>query len=92
MSRKTGKVFLSYARSDRDPAQKIGRQLREAGFEVWDPDTEILPGADWTVDLKVALDSAGAQIVFLSPEGIWRRVRYLTRSSMRWAPGIFAGG
>jgi hypothetical protein len=73
MSRKTGKVFLSYARSDRDPAQKIGRQLREAGFEVWDPDTEILPGADWTVDLKVALDSAGALIVFISPEGLASR-------------------
>jgi hypothetical protein len=73
MSKKSGKVFLSYARSDRDPAQKIGHRLREAGFEVWDPDKEILPGADWAADLKVALDSAGALIVFISPEGMASR-------------------
>jgi TIR domain len=70
---KGGKVFLSYARSDRDPAQKIGRELRQAGFEVWDPDTEILPGADWTAELKTALDSAGAVVVLISPEAIASR-------------------
>jgi len=73
MNKKVGKVFLSYARTDRDPAQKIGHQLREAGFEVWDPDEEILPGADWTADLKIALDSAGAVVVFISPEGMASR-------------------
>jgi len=73
MNKSSGKVFLSYARSDRDPAQKIGRQLRNAGFEVWDPDQEILPGSDWTSDLKIALDSAGALVVFISPEGMASR-------------------
>jgi hypothetical protein len=71
--KKGSKVFLSYARSDREPAQKIGHELRQAGFEVWDPDQEILPGADWTGELRMALDSAGAVIVFISPEAMASR-------------------
>jgi len=67
------KVFLSYARSDREQAQKIGDQLRQAGFNVWDPDKEILPGSDWNTDLKTALDSANALVVFISPEGLASR-------------------
>jgi hypothetical protein len=39
------RVFLSYARSDRDLVQKIGQELRKAGLEVWDPDQKILSGA-----------------------------------------------
>jgi hypothetical protein len=73
MTKKPAKVFLSYAKTDRAPAQKIGHQLREAGFEVWDPDQEILPGSDWTADLKIALDSADALVVFISPEGMASR-------------------
>jgi hypothetical protein len=45
MPQRFGSVFFSYARSDRDLVQKIGQELSEAGFEVWDPDQEILPGA-----------------------------------------------
>jgi hypothetical protein len=73
MIEKGSKVFLSYARSDRDFAQKIGHQLRQAGFGVWDPDEEILPGADWSADLRMALDSAGAVVVFISPEAMASR-------------------
>jgi TIR domain len=67
MAGKSGRVFLSYARSDRDAVKRVRRQLQEAGFEVWDPDEEILPGADWSAALKTGLDSATAVIVFISP-------------------------
>jgi hypothetical protein len=66
-------VFLSYARSDRDLVHKIGQQLRDAGLDVWDPDEKILPGANWTAELKAALDSAGALVVFISPEAMASR-------------------
>lgn len=73
MVEKGAKVFLSYARGDRDAVKKIGRQLRQAGFDVWDPDEEILPGADWSGELKTALDSAGAMVIFISPEAMASR-------------------
>jgi hypothetical protein len=73
MPQKAGRVFLSYARSDRDLVKKIGHELSEAGLEVWDPDHDILPGSDWTGELKAALDSASALVVFISPEAMASR-------------------
>ncbi len=73
MAEKGSKVFLSYARSDRDAVTKVGRQLKQAGFQIWDPDEEILPGADWSFELKAALDSADAMVVFISPEAMASR-------------------
>jgi hypothetical protein len=73
MAQRAGAVFLSYARSDRDLVQKIGHKLSEAGLEVWDPDRNILPGANWTDELKAALDSAGALVVFISPDAMASR-------------------
>lgn len=73
MAEKGTKVFFSYARSDRDAVEKIGHQLQQAGFEVWDPDKEILPGSDWSTELKVALDSATAMVIFISPAAMASR-------------------
>jgi TIR domain len=73
MVKRDRKVFFSYARSDRELARKVAHQLREAGFQVWDPDEEILPGADWNAELKMALDSAQAIVVFISPDAIASR-------------------
>lgn len=61
-------VFLSYASADRDAVRKIVDHIRQAGFRVWDPDIEILPGDDWTAGLKQGLESSDAMVVFLSPE------------------------
>jgi TIR domain len=73
MAQKAGTVFLSYARSDRDLVQKIGDNLSEAGLEVWDPDRNILPGANWTDEFKAALDFAGALVMFISPDAMASR-------------------
>jgi hypothetical protein len=73
MPQKVRRVFLSYARSDRALVQKIGQELSDAGLEVWDPDQNILPGANWTDELKAALDSANALVVFISPEAMASR-------------------
>ena len=73
MPKNVGAIFFSYARSDRDVVQKIGQALSEAGLEVWDPDRKILPGADWTAELKAALDSASALVVFISPDAMASR-------------------
>lgn len=73
MAQKRAPVFISYARSDTDVVQKVARQLRDEGVDVWDPDERILPGANWTDELKGALESAGALVVFISPEAMASR-------------------
>ena len=40
-------VFLSYASSDRAPAQKICEALRAAGVEVWFDQNELTGGDAW---------------------------------------------
>ena len=73
MSKAADKIFLSYARADREPARKLAHHLREAGFRVWDPDFEILPGSDWTSALKNALKTSKALVVLISPDAIESR-------------------
>lgn len=67
------KVFLSYARGDKNRVQGIALRLREAGFDVWDPEQDILPGADWLSESKEALATAGALVAFISPESVASR-------------------
>jgi hypothetical protein len=63
-------VFLSYSHHDRDLAHALAKRLRAAGFQVWDPGTEILPGDNWASELGKALDDADAMVVLVSPEAL----------------------
>lgn len=67
------RIFLSYARADRDQARKLAQHLREAGLEVWDPEQELLPGSDFTAALKEALGKAEAVVVLISPDAMESR-------------------
>jgi hypothetical protein len=62
------KVYLSYGRADLKPAREISASLQSAGFEVWDPEREILPGSNFAASLQRALDTADAMVVLLSPD------------------------
>lgn len=73
MNKKSIRVFLSHATRDGDIAQKVGHHLSQAGYDVWDPAEQILPGADWAGELKQALDAAEAIVVFISPEAMASR-------------------
>lgn len=63
-------VFLSHTPDDRDLARGVASALREAGFEVWDPETEILPGDNWAEKIGQALEESEAMVVLLTPEAL----------------------
>jgi hypothetical protein len=67
---KVMKVFLSYSIKDKLWAKKIGSTLRDNGLEVWDADTEILPGDDWGHRISSALKDSDAMVVLISPDSI----------------------
>src|ERR1041384_1343520 len=73
MKKTVRKVFLSYHPADREAVSGIADHLRESGFPVWDPEAEILPGADWTTLLKKALESSFALLAFVSPKAMESR-------------------
>ena len=58
-------VFLSYCREDRDRVAALRQALIEAGIAVW-WDGEILPGQNWRLEIKRALNGARALIACLS--------------------------
>ena len=64
------KVFLSHTQADAKWAMALRTALAEAGFEVWNPDTDLLPGANWHLELGRALERSDAMIVLISPESV----------------------
>jgi len=57
------KVFLSYAREDRDIAHQVAHELRGTGHDVY-------PDAHWPQDIGAALGRADAFVVLLSPDAV----------------------
>jgi hypothetical protein len=71
MGREQGiRVFLSYARSDQQWARRLSAYLDAAGFQVFDPADELLPGDNWSLEIGKALDTSDAMVVLISPAGV----------------------
>jgi TIR domain len=64
------KVFLSYAQSDGKWARELSEHLEAAGFEVFDPIGQLLPGDNWSLEIGKALDDSQAMVVLISPAAV----------------------
>lgn len=64
----TMRVFISHSESERKIANGIREALIAQGFEVWNPDREILPGDNWLLETGRALERADAVVFLLSPQ------------------------
>jgi hypothetical protein len=55
----------------------LASRLSKEGYEVWDPDWEVLPGDNLPLKIGEALKQADVMIVVLSPEAVEsRRIRH----------------
>lgn len=61
------KVFLSHAHADARLAGRVRKALAESGFELWDPQRDILPGDNWASEVAHALEESDAMVVLLTP-------------------------
>lgn len=64
------KVFISYAREDRDFVDKLKKHLaalRRKEIDDWE-DSEILPGASWDDEIERKLRSAQIILLMISPD------------------------
>jgi hypothetical protein len=59
------KVFLSYAKTDQELAHALSDELKRYGLSVWD-DQSIPPGADWSREIKKALQHCDSMIALLN--------------------------
>ncbi len=64
------KVFLSYASKDSSLAGEIASALEIKGFDVWNSQTEILPGDNFAEKISDALEESDAMVVLLSPASL----------------------
>jgi hypothetical protein len=64
------RVFLSHSEADKKWAEQLRAGLAEAGFEVWNPQSDALPGSNLHLELGKALERSDAMIVLLSPESV----------------------
>ena len=75
------KVFISYAKSDRDFALTLTSELIRQGHQAWVADRTLLPGDNWPLEIGKALENCDAMVVLLSPhsadsEGQRREIDY----------------
>jgi hypothetical protein len=61
------RVFLSHATQDEKAASALRTALGDAGFEVWDPARQLMPGSNWALEVGRAMGQADAMVVLLSP-------------------------
>lgn len=59
------RVFLSYARNDKELAHVLSRELKNHGVMVWD-DQSIEPGDRWLEEIKKALERCNSMIALLN--------------------------
>ncbi len=63
-------VFISYAHSDADWAQKFARSLQDIGLPVWLDKFEIIPGSPWEEKLEAALRGSDVFAFLIHPDNL----------------------
>lgn len=63
-------VYISYSDADEKLADDLRRALARQDIEVWNPASQIAPGANWGLKYGRALQNADAVVVLLSPQSV----------------------
>ena len=64
------KIFLSYASQDREIAQSINRALLEQGHEVFFDRADLLPGEEFHIQIRRAIEGADLFVFLISEHAI----------------------
>ena len=67
------KVFISYAREDKEFAEKLYNDLIETGIDVWMDIKDILPGQNWDKIIREAIQDSSFFLALLSSNSITKR-------------------
>ena len=60
------RVFLSYAREDRDRVVALYRRLEQEGFQPWMDEMDLFPGQSWQLAIRKTIREADVFLVLLS--------------------------
>ena len=62
------KVFLCHAHSDRDKVRVLYSRLKREGVDAWLDKEKLLPGSDWELEIRKAVREADVVVVCLSKQ------------------------
>jgi hypothetical protein len=67
---RSGSVFISYARADKEYVRALYAALSEAGRRVWLDVEQIPPGTDWREAVTPAIAVADVILFVISPDSL----------------------
>ena len=67
------KVFVSYAKEDRDLALKYYDLLAQEGMAPWLDEKRLLPGQNWAAEIEKAFSDANVVVLLLSKQSVNKR-------------------
>jgi len=63
-------VYISHSQADEKLADELRTALERHDIEVWNPASQIAPGANWGLKYGRALQNADVVVVLLSPQSV----------------------
>jgi tetratricopeptide (TPR) repeat protein len=69
----TARIFLSYAREDKEKVESLYQKLSDAGFKPWMDTRDILPGERWQTSIRKAIRHSDFFLVCLSKSSAGKR-------------------
>jgi formylglycine-generating enzyme required for sulfatase activity len=72
------RIFMCHASEDKQAVRELCSKLREAGYDPWLDEQELLPGQDWDDRIHAALHDCDAVLVCLSHSAL-TKAGYLQR-------------
>lgn len=67
------RIFISYAREDRDSALRLYRELRQAGLEPWIDVEDLVGGQDWRLAVGEAIRSSSYFVALISKNSVSKK-------------------
>lgn len=64
------KIFLAHSKDDKSKVREYYRRLVIDGFDAWLDEEKIIPGQEWDAEIRKAIRTTDAFIVFLSKSSI----------------------
>src|SRR5205085_10692836 len=64
------RLFLCHSSKDREAVRSLYLRLRSAGIAAWLDKEDLLPGQDWHLEIKKAINNADVVLVCLSCDSV----------------------
>jgi hypothetical protein len=66
-------IFISYARENRDIAERLYMDLRRNNIDVWLDSKNLLPGQNWKLEIQKKIETAAFFLLVISKHSINKR-------------------